>query len=254
MRGGGVRIPYPPSPLRPVTALFARRAPGVIEVEVAAVGGGEVDRLAATADHPFATAAGAWVRAAELRRGTVLRSHRGLVQVLSVKGRMEEREVFNLEVEGAHTYMVGWQGVVVHNGGDCGGEELADNAKASPQDPNDVFPEFPSYRGMTGSETASLGLGLHGAGVTAAFGSFGLDYPRGFGSIARNLQAFSRAPVPVRMAVLGTGVALLGLDMALPESFSGFISDTMRIEQSRTSYLFYQSNWNRPFAAIPTHP
>jgi hypothetical protein len=67
-----------------------------------------------TPSHRFFT--GIWVAAGHLTPGQRLLCRDGQWRELqSVVRRSEPQPVFNLEVEGVHTYLVGRSGVVVHN-------------------------------------------------------------------------------------------------------------------------------------------
>ena len=75
--------------------------------------------------HPFlveATANGdpaGWTRVDELSPGDTIKQFDGLSPgsvVVSVQFTSRREQVHNLEVEGLHTYLVGADGVVVHNG------------------------------------------------------------------------------------------------------------------------------------------
>jgi len=61
---------------------------------------------------------GRWVEARDLERGDMLAARSGEdVIVTGLSSRQERIEVFNLEVEGHHTYAVHRQGILVHNKG-----------------------------------------------------------------------------------------------------------------------------------------
>ena len=63
-----------------------------------------------------------WTRVDELSPGDTIKQFDGLSPgsvVVSVQFRSRREQVHNLEVEGLHTYLVGADGVVVHNGDTC---------------------------------------------------------------------------------------------------------------------------------------
>ena len=112
--------PNGPVEWRRVEEVFVNRA-AVVYVDV------QGQRIGTTAPHGFGVEDRGWIPAGELRAGDVLRSHDGqrpLVEAVSEPG--EVVPVYNLKVEGYHTYFVGcpeWGfSVWVHNGdGDaCG--------------------------------------------------------------------------------------------------------------------------------------
>ena len=80
-----------------------------------------------TENHPFYVEGKGWCAAAELEAGDVLRTEDGEQE--TVKGVQTEKldkavKVYNLEIEGSHTYYVSADSVLVHNA--CRGEEYDD--------------------------------------------------------------------------------------------------------------------------------
>ena len=95
---------------RRVTALI--RSDGLKDLAVVWAAG---QRLIATDEHPFYTAERGWVAAADLRRGEHLST---LTASRSRRRRARPRAytwVYNLTVEGLHTYYAGADPVLVHN-------------------------------------------------------------------------------------------------------------------------------------------
>jgi RHS repeat-associated protein len=122
----GDEVLAPADPLDPESPLQAHR---VIEESVRQVDGvvdllveradGEGELLSVTVDHPFAVheAGGlAWRKAGELQAGAILEAQTGRAVVRRAGIRLGETAVFNLEVEGAHAYLVGSARALVHNG------------------------------------------------------------------------------------------------------------------------------------------
>ena len=72
------------------------------------------DKLIVSAAHPFLLAEGGWIKAGALREGSILRSLETSVRVLHIE-QQGIVDVFNIEVDEPHTYLVGQQGIVVHN-------------------------------------------------------------------------------------------------------------------------------------------
>ncbi|MFC0526115.1 RHS repeat-associated core domain-containing protein [Phytohabitans kaempferiae] len=118
------------SSARPVTAVIkGDGAKTLVEVTVRGQDGSERP-LTATDGHPFwvdddgqaETPGGRWIDAVELRRGQWLKTADGdLVQVAGIHAHTQHAAVYNLTVEGLHTYHVaaGDTSVLVHNCGDA---------------------------------------------------------------------------------------------------------------------------------------
>jgi len=81
-------------------------------------GTGEV--LGATDTHRFLSLErGDWVPARELEEGELLAGRQGPVRLLSIAAKPGVHRVFNLEVEGEHSYTVSRAGVLCHNTNPC---------------------------------------------------------------------------------------------------------------------------------------
>ena len=93
----------------------------------------ERETLLVTPEHPFATLDSGWVAAGALSPNDwVVTGQSGAVRVAAVREEALRRPVtvFNLSVERTHAYLVGTQGVLVHNTGCSGlGESKADRLK-----------------------------------------------------------------------------------------------------------------------------
>ncbi|HET6326797.1 MAG TPA: polymorphic toxin-type HINT domain-containing protein, partial [Planctomycetaceae bacterium] len=127
--------PCPPieaGPGRVVTGWFRHPSAATIDLVV------DVEKrpLGTTDNHPFwSEDRHAFVPAGELRVGETLRTASGnQTHVIAKTTRGVTEDVFNLEVEGMHTYFVGDKGVLVHNKGDLitgpikeAGEKLANS-------------------------------------------------------------------------------------------------------------------------------
>ncbi len=115
--------------LQEVIRAFARKAAPIIAVTVMSASG--VETFAASEEHPFlvattgvaaaaTTPSEEWVRADMLVPGSLLWTGAGeWASVMSVEYTGKQSRVYNIEVEGLHTYLVGKDGVVVHNGLPC---------------------------------------------------------------------------------------------------------------------------------------
>ncbi|WP_167530712.1 LamG-like jellyroll fold domain-containing protein [Microbispora hainanensis] len=92
-----------------------------ITVDVDGHRGDATDSITATAGHPFwVPTLQRWVTAGQLQPGTWLQTSAGTyVQITAVERRSALQSVFNLTIEGLHTYyvLVGDQGILVHNDG-----------------------------------------------------------------------------------------------------------------------------------------
>ncbi len=113
---------------RPVTAVSTRTVYQLQHVEVSD-SNGDSEHLQSTVEHPYYVVGKGWVRADELATGDRMLSDSG--QMLTVSQSWTEQliggvEVYNLTVDGDHTYFVedgtGTQEFIwVHNAANCGG-------------------------------------------------------------------------------------------------------------------------------------
>ena len=95
-----------------VTGLFRHRVPQVLSLRWASG-----DTLGVTPAHPFFSKdRGRWVPAGELAVGERVLAKAGTQVLEGTKIWPGERTVYNLEVGGAHNFLVGCGGLVVHNG------------------------------------------------------------------------------------------------------------------------------------------
>jgi hypothetical protein len=128
---------------RPVTAIFETPDRPLVDVSVA----DEREPIRATPGHPFYTLDRGWVQAASLVPGEPLgespgSSSRhptlsGVGVVESIAATSDRATVFNLEVEGSHSYFVGPAHVLVHNT-DCTPFAPTSPAASDPGDPGPV--------------------------------------------------------------------------------------------------------------------
>lgn len=80
------------------------------------------DTIEVTSSHPFLTVDGLWTAAATLNPGDKVQTKDGIC-VLVDKDQLEgEHTVYNITVSGTHNYLVGQEGLVVHNS--CGKIDL----------------------------------------------------------------------------------------------------------------------------------
>ena len=98
-----------------IHATFSRMAPAILELHI----GGSVIRC--TSEHPFWVPGTGWCKAGALVPGVGLLNPNGLLLSLDTVERLDDPlTVYNIEVEGLHTYCVSPLGVVVHNKGMAG--------------------------------------------------------------------------------------------------------------------------------------
>jgi RHS repeat-associated protein len=100
---------------RPVTEWFRREAPAIIDIFIG------IEKISCTIDHPFWVEGKGWVEASQIKPGTVLLDLEGNALVVDVVRRRDEvTYVYNVEIEGLHTYFVSGLEVLSHNA--CGGK------------------------------------------------------------------------------------------------------------------------------------
>lgn len=139
------------------------RTPGVPVLELALQSGfASPERIAVTAGHLFWVEGAGWLRADALSAKPLWSTESALSAAVSDLGRPPST-VYNLEVEGFHSYFVGHAHVLVHNGAPNDGVpcvELpppATTGSASPEEPDRSFVvcgESGQYRWELGGGTA----------------------------------------------------------------------------------------------------
>jgi RHS repeat-associated protein len=106
---------------RPVTEWFRREAPAIIDIFIG------VQKISCTIDHPFWVEKTGWVLASHIKPGTVLRDQEGNALVVDVvRRRNQVAPVYNVEIEGLHTYFVSELEVLSHNA--CGDLDILSKA------------------------------------------------------------------------------------------------------------------------------
>jgi intein/homing endonuclease len=74
------------------------------------------DKISCTTDHPFWVPDKGWVLAYQLSAGTVLQTHAGQsLTIDDVRRRDEVTPVYNVEIDGLHTYFVSDLEILSHN-------------------------------------------------------------------------------------------------------------------------------------------
>ena len=100
---------------REVTETTIRHDIPVLRLKTAATDG-STDALTTTGEHPFWVNGQGWTAARQLEPGDeVFSSAGGWLKVTSATWLQDTRTVYNLEVDGFHTYFVGASGAWVHN-------------------------------------------------------------------------------------------------------------------------------------------
>jgi RHS repeat-associated protein len=118
--------------LRPVTRVLVTPDQPLVALRLDREGG-DVEVIRATPEHPFWVEGRGWTRAAELGLNAPLATAAGQELTVAALGSVAETgTVYNLEVDGFHTYFVGHSGAWVHNtcgeGSTAGTEALATRA------------------------------------------------------------------------------------------------------------------------------
>jgi Pretoxin HINT domain len=79
-----------------------------------------IEKISCTPEHPFWVEGQGWVFAFQLKRGTILKTRKGQSLVIDeVRRRNEVTQVYNVEIDGLHTYFVSTLEILSHNA--CGG-------------------------------------------------------------------------------------------------------------------------------------
>jgi Flp pilus assembly pilin Flp len=100
--------------LAPVRHLFVTPKTLVIGVEIP-WDVGKLERIAVTPEHPFWVDGSGWVAASELNGAPLSATNGGTPLGSAVESWSEPTTVYNLEVEGQHSFFVGHSHVLVHN-------------------------------------------------------------------------------------------------------------------------------------------
>jgi hypothetical protein len=106
--------------MRHVVNTFVFQSKDIWHIQCVA-GSGVIETIHATPNHPFWVRNTGWTRADLLKAGDVLELHdRCEAIVMEAVDTLVTDQVFNIEVDGFHTYYVGEVGVWVHNTQGCG--------------------------------------------------------------------------------------------------------------------------------------
>jgi Pretoxin HINT domain/A nuclease of the HNH/ENDO VII superfamily with conserved WHH len=93
-----------------VTEWFQRETSAIIDIFIG------IEKISCTTDHPFWVQGQGWVSAFQLKGGMALQNREGEPQVIDVVRRRDEvAQVFNVEIEGQHTYFVSDLEILSHN-------------------------------------------------------------------------------------------------------------------------------------------
>jgi hypothetical protein len=98
-----------------VTEWYQREVASIIDVFVG------IEKISCSTEHPFWVDGKGWVLAFQLKRGMHLRTRDGaLLTIDEVHRRDEVTQVYNVEIDGFHTYFVSGLEILSHNM--CGGD------------------------------------------------------------------------------------------------------------------------------------
>ena len=93
-----------------VTEWYEREAAAIIDIFIG------VQKISCTTDHPFWVEGRGWVLAFQLKEGMALQNREGERLVIDVVRRRDEvTQVFNVEIDGLHTYFVSDLEILSHN-------------------------------------------------------------------------------------------------------------------------------------------
>jgi RHS repeat-associated protein len=96
---------------RQVTAGYRRTAARTITLTAA-----DGTSVVATLEHPFLHEDGQWIDAVDLQPGDKLQTaDAGPLTLIGVMAKDDQTQVYNIEVEGLHTYLISTNGWIVHN-------------------------------------------------------------------------------------------------------------------------------------------
>ena len=94
----------------PVTEWYVRETASIINIFIG------LEKISCTTDHPFWVEGKGWVLAFQLKRGMILRTHKGESVVIDqISLRHEVTQVYNVEIDGLHTYFVSDFEILSHN-------------------------------------------------------------------------------------------------------------------------------------------
>jgi hypothetical protein len=97
-----------------VTEWYRRETSAIIDIFIG------IEKISCTTDHPFWVQGRGWVLAHQLKSGTVLQTHSGESLLIDeIRRRDEVTQVYNVEIDGLHTYFVSNLEILSHNM--CGG-------------------------------------------------------------------------------------------------------------------------------------
>jgi Flp pilus assembly pilin Flp len=147
--------------LRDVLAIKERIAREIVALTIANEDGA-TEAIETTAEHPFFVRGHGWRRAGELTPGAdeLLDADGRAMALRAAEVRVEERAVYNLEVDLDHTYFVGETRVWVHNmeAMECDPPESSSSSSSQPPPPQvthgDIANGFPNgtFTGTDGQE------------------------------------------------------------------------------------------------------
>jgi RHS repeat-associated protein len=135
------------------------------------------ETIEATEEHPFSVVGKGWVAAEALTQGDVLVTKDGNIKISSVEREQRTVVVYNLTVENAHTFYIGFDGVLVHNINPPAGLCNFQSSFQFPERHSPLYPGAPT-RLPSLTETAALYKGNKKTGKVAGVfmgGGFEID-------------------------------------------------------------------------------
>ncbi len=169
---------------KPVSKTFINTTDEYVRLDI----GGEI--IEATPKHPFRTFDGQWIASAKLEVGQEVLSYTGEKQVVNnVELVEEETTVYNLEIEGWYTYLVGENGIVVHN--ECVVRNwIQDNVRITFKLPTGGWVTVsPNYKKPDGTYRDIPLLDIRSIGGTAGIGLGGMHFEAGVLSVKADLTS-----------------------------------------------------------------
>jgi Pretoxin HINT domain len=150
---------------RPVTEWFQRETSSIVDIFIG------IEKISCTTDHPFWVQGKGWVLAFQLKAGTVLQNCKGESLIVdAVHRRNEVAQVYNVEIEGQHTYFVSGLEILSHNM--CGDpsnrasfEKYVDDLRANMERPNATDPNLNGLLDNLYRPNATVGSGSTAAAV-----------------------------------------------------------------------------------------
>jgi RHS repeat-associated protein len=165
---------------RPISQVFVTPDKEVLDLSFAHLDG-TFETITATPGHPFWVEGTGWVEARDLALGApVQTAESGLATLSATLSREERTTVYNLEVEGTHTYFVGETKAWVHNACGCIPNEahVVRGGIATPEQISSGIAEHRDVPGLVGfSAQSRAGASVEELAMNG--GKYGGPFPNG---------------------------------------------------------------------------